>query len=190
MLRVVRMRGARAIELPLLSDVDLALGLGFGGPFKETSLYGPLADLAKFGVDIDVGNGNGIRTNLEAYLDKILDDIPVCLSLRGALVPGDPWSNLLRLTLVMGFIKNRVPDAYYSIDNTVKGLTVAIMTSLMMDRIKTAGAKVQPYVDRLTPNAVKNAQSWLTENANKNVMKIANSIHARARFTPSGIFFP
>jgi hypothetical protein len=79
--------------------------------------------------------------------------------------------------MVMGFIKNRVPDAYVSIDNMVKGLTIAVMTNLMLNSIKSAGVGWQTAVDKRTPEVVKNAQTWLLDKATKNMMRIANTIH-------------
>lgn len=171
------MEGLDSVELPSLSDVDLMLGLGFGGPLKEASVYGPLAELAKLGVQIDQSN-ESLKNRLEAFLDKILEDAPPCRSLlKGETTPEDPWNNLLRLALAMGFVKNRVDDAYISIDNVVKGLTVAVMTTLMMDAMKATANTKLPTVDKLTSKIARGAQEWLLKKGNECVKKMATTIH-------------
>lgn len=166
-----------SIELPSLSDVDLVLGLGFGGPLKETSVYGPLAELAKLGVQIEQGN-ESLRARLEAFLDRIIKDSPPCNSLLKTQPDADdPWNNLLRITLAMGFVSNRVDDAYISIDNVVKGLTVAIMTTVMMDGMRATASTKLPTVDKLTPKPVRAAQEFLLAKGNEKLKNWATTAH-------------
>ncbi len=169
--------GLDAIILPLMTDEDLALGIGTGGPLKETSLFGSLADLERYDIEVNTSEGSTLKEDLVSYLDEILEDPPVCRDLRGSAVSGDPWASLLRLGLFMAYVKDRVPDAYVSIDNAVKGLTVAIMTNLMMGGIQSKGKGWQSYVDKYTPKQIQGAQNWLLDKGNKNMLKIANTIH-------------
>jgi len=166
-----------SIELPSLSDVDLMLGLGFGGPLKEASVYGPLGELAKLGIQIEQPN-QSLKKRLEAFLDKILADAPPCRSLlKGEAASNDPWNMLLRLTLVLGFIRNRVDDAYISVDNVVKATTVAVMTSLMMDAMRATAKTRLPTVDKLTSKPVRWAQEKLLKGSDETMKRIASTLH-------------
>ena len=167
--------GLDFIRLPLMTDEDLALGIGTGGPLKDTSLFGSLADLERYDIEVNTSEGSTLKEDLVTYLDEILKDPPVCRDLRGSAVSGDPWASLLRLSLFMAYVKDRVPDAYVSIDNAVKGLTVAIMTNLMMSGIQSKGKGWQSYVDKYTPKRIQGAQNWLLDKGNKNMLKIANT---------------
>jgi len=165
-----------SIELPSLSDVDLMLGLGFGGPLHQASLYGPLAELANLGFAIN--ESQSLQTRLENHLDQILADAPLCRSLlKGEATSDDPWNKLLRVTLVLGFIRNRVDDAYISIDNVVKATTVAVMTGLMMDAMRATSKTKLPTVDKLTSKPVRWAQEKLLKGGDETMKRIASTLH-------------